>query len=230
MTPARWARRTHKWLAVLVGVQTLIWMASGLYMTAIPIGTVHGDRLARRSLDAPLAGAGLLAPDAFASRFDGLHAFRLKHWAGRDVYEVRHARGTDLVDARTGATLTPLDPQRAAAVARAHYLGPAPVRSVTWLDTLPREIAGREPPLWRVEFDDGARTALYVSPHSGEMVGRRHRVWRGFDLLWGLHIMDYRAREDVNNALLRWASAAGVLFALGGAWLLWFSFARRRPA
>ena len=70
---------------------------------------------------------------------------------------------------------------------------------------------------------------MYFSPDTGELLARRHNLWRGFDFLWMLHIMDYETRDDVNNLLLRAASVTGLLFALAGIWLLFYSF-RRRPA
>ena len=50
----RWpllARRTHKWFSLIMGVQALFWIVSGLYMTAIHIDIIHGDC----SASAPLA-------------------------------------------------------------------------------------------------------------------------------------------------------------------------------
>jgi hypothetical protein len=40
--------------------------------------------------------------------------------------------------------------------------------------------------------------------------------------------MDYNERENVNNWLLRTFTWAAVLMALSGAWLLLYSFPRRR--
>ena len=54
-----------------------------------------------------------------------------------------------------------------------------------------------------------ARVLVYHKP-TGELVTRRHELWRVFDFVWMLHIMDYDTREDVNNPLLRvftWAAA-----------------------
>lgn len=33
MKPAFWARRAHKWIGLVIGVQALLWMLSGVYMT-----------------------------------------------------------------------------------------------------------------------------------------------------------------------------------------------------
>ena len=49
MKTAFWARRAHKWIALVIGVQALLWMLSGLYMTSISIDVIHGDHLAHTS-------------------------------------------------------------------------------------------------------------------------------------------------------------------------------------
>jgi len=40
--------------------------------------------------------------------------------------------------------------------------------------------------------------------------------------------MDYDERENVNNTLLRVFSMSGVLLALSGLWLLFYSFNRKK--
>ncbi len=47
MRPHVIARKAHKWLGLLIGVQVVIWSVSGLYMTAVHIDTIHGDHLVR---------------------------------------------------------------------------------------------------------------------------------------------------------------------------------------
>ena len=84
--------------------------------------------------------------------------------------------------------------------------------------------------MWRVEFADRKETTLYFSPSTGELLAKRHDLWRWFDLWWMLHIMDYEERSDVNNMLLRITSTVGMVFALSGLWLLIYSFGRRRTA
>ena len=82
----------------------------------------------------------------------------------------------------------------------------------------------------RVEFADRNETTLYVSATNGDLLAKRHDLWRWFDFFWMLHIMDYDERSDANNTLLRVSSAIGLLFAVTGVWLLFYSFKRRRPA
>jgi hypothetical protein len=43
---AFWARKAHKWISLIIGVQALLWMISGVYMTVISLDIIHGDHLA----------------------------------------------------------------------------------------------------------------------------------------------------------------------------------------
>jgi hypothetical protein len=63
---------------------------------------------------------------------------------------------------------------------------------------------------------------------TGELVSRRHELWRAFDFLWMLHIMDYKEREDVNNAILRVFTWGALLMALTGAWMLLYAFPKKK--
>jgi hypothetical protein len=227
MKQAFWSRRLHKWLGLLVGIQALLWMASGVYMTAISIDIIHGDHLSHVERPAVSPKAVAVQPSQLAQQFPGMTGFRLKHLLGREVYEVKHDGGLALVDAASGKRLDPLDEAQARKLAQEAYMGEGSMGGVRLLQQLPQEVATRKAPLWRVDFDDESGTSLYVSPASGEVVAQRHTLWRVFDFLWMLHIMDYDKRTDVNNTLLRSASVAGTLFAMSGLWLLWFTVRRR---
>lgn len=230
MKPAFWARRAHKWIALVVGVQALPWMLSGLYMTVISIDIIHGDHLAHASTRPLSASAAAIDPGALAQQYPGLVSFRLKRFLDREVYELHQADTITLVDAGSGARLSPLSDAMARRLAQSLYSGKAPIKTVALVTQAPQEVATRPVPMWRVEFADSNETTLYLSPQTGELLAKRHDLWRWFDFLWMLHIMDYQERSDVNNTLLRVAASAGLLFALSGMWLLFYSFSRRRRA
>lgn len=230
MKPAYWARSVHKWIGLIVGVQALLWMISGVYMTVVPLEIIHGDHLAHVRGTPLEVTAKRVDPASLQQRFPKLTSLKLKTVLGREVYELRQGTQLSLVDARTGAQISPLKEADALALARAVYQGDASVRAVDWVTQPPQEVASRPVPMWAVHFDDRGRTTLYFSPYSGELLARRHSLWRWFDFLWMFHIMDYDARSDVNNSLLRVAAIGGLLFALSGAWLLFYSFRRRSAA
>lgn len=230
MKPAFWARRAHKWIALAIGVQALLWMASGLYMTSISIDIIHGDHLAHAKAKPLAPVASLVDPDTLKDRYPGLTSFRLKRLHEREVYELHQEKTITLVDARTGQQLSPLDEATARQLAQVLYQGKAPVETIELVKKAPQEVATRPVPMWRVAFADRNETTLYLSPQTGELLAKRHDLWRWFDFLWMFHIMDYEQRTDVNNNLLRFAVALGFVFASSGLWLLLYSFNRRRAA
>ena len=59
------------------------------------------------------------------------------------------------------------------------------------------EFRGRALPLFRVrsEDDNNSKINVYLNAYSGEIVAIRSPSWRIWDLMWGLHIMDWQDRE-----------------------------------
>ncbi len=230
MKPVFWARRAHKWIGLVVGVQALLWMISGVYMTVVSLDIIHGDHLAHDEARPLAVGASRVAQAELLARHPGTHAIRLRHLLEREVFELRSDRGALLVDAVTGERITPLREEDARRIASALYQGEGAIERIEWITRAPQEVQTRPVPMWAVHFGDRGATTLYLSPDTGELLARRHELWRWFDFLWMLHIMDYDARSDVNNALVRVASVAGLLFALSGIWLLFHSVRRKSPA
>lgn len=222
------ARKTHKWLALIVGVQALFWTLSGLYMTAVHIDIIHGDHLVRTPKAQPIALAGLAEPASLLP--GGTRSVRLETQLGRPVYIVDAIPGRMLFDARSGQLLSPLDEAAARDRAISHFAGDGGVTKVELLEVAPSEIKGRQVPIWRVEFAGAWKPTLYISPQTGELVAKRHDLWRIFDFVWMFHIMDYEERENVNNLLLRVATWMAVATSATGGWLLLYSFRRRRRA
>lgn len=225
-----WVRRAHKWIGLIIGVQALLWMVSGVYMTAISLEVIHGDHMAH-VFDPPLERQGeRIDVEQLTKLHPGFEAFKLKTFLGKEVYELKHAGKARLVDAKTGALLSPLPREQIVARAKDIYQGEAEIREVTWITQAPQEVAKRAVPMWAVRFDDRADSTLYFSPDTGDLLARRHDLWRWFDFLWMFHIMDYDSRDDVNNNLLRVAAGVGLVFALSGAWLVFYSFRRKGRA
>jgi hypothetical protein len=112
-----------------------------------------------------------------------------------------------------------------------HYLGEDELESVLLLETAPAEASRAIGSVWQVRFYDTWSTTLYFSPTSAELVSIRSDIWRLFDFVWMLHIMDYDEREDFNNPLLITFSISALLFTMTGFLLLFRSFVRiKRPA
>lgn len=227
----RWpaiARKVHKWLTLIIGVQALFWVGGGLYMTAVHIDIIHGDHLVRPPVAQPIVMEGLVDPSAILKSADGAQRFRLDHQLGHPVYIASRKGERFLFDARTGNRLPAIDAAGARLRAEHIYAGKGGVRELELMHQVPGEIRGRAAPIWRVQFEGLWRPTLYLSSQTGELVARRHDLWRAFDFVWMLHIMDYDERENVNNLLLKIATWMMVLTTLTGAWLLLYSFRRKR--
>lgn len=228
MRPALLVRRVHKWLALVVGVQAVLWALTGLYMTAIHIDIIHGDRFIRTPGPAPFDLAALAAPGPLIAAVPGTTAVRLVRLLDRPAYIVEGSGAPALFDAHSGAKLAPLSEAMIRTVAASRYAGDDAIARVELLHEVPAEIRGRPAPVWRVEFDHWNKPTLYLSAHTGELLARRHELWRVFDFAWMLHIMDYEERENINNPLLRIATIAATLMALTGAALLFWNLPKRR--
>jgi uncharacterized iron-regulated membrane protein len=230
MQLAFWVRRAHKWIGLVIGVQALLWMISGLYMVVVPLEVIHGDHLAHVPTDRLDPSASRISQARLHEAYPGMTAVRMKNLLGKEVYELKQGKQTSLVDAVSGEKISPLDRDQIIALADAAYVGEGSIKGVEWVTKAPQEVGARPVPLWAVHYDEPGQTTLYFSPYTGDLVARRHELWRWFDFLWMFHIMDYEERENVNNTLLRTASITGLLFAISGAWLLFYSFNRRKQA
>ena len=223
------ARTIHKWLALIVGVQALLWFISGAYMTIVPLEIIHGDHLEHAHSD-PLkfSSAGSAnAIKAMAQHFPDAKSVEFSTLDGHAVVRAVGGSQSGVIDLESGKVLTPIGRDMATRIASAAYTGSGKAVSTDWITKAPQEVATRPVPLWAVRFDDMGRTTFYVSPSTGKVVARRHTLWRIFDFVWMLHIMDYESRTDVHNPLLRIAIVMSLLMALSGIWLLLYSFHKR---
>ena len=229
MQGARLSRKIHKWIALVLGIQLFLWALSGFYMVAVHIDIIHGDMLVKhgnRNIDTDISP--VLSMDQVLQHHPEARAVTLQTLLNRPVYLVEGKGESLLVDANTGERLSPLDEETALRIARHHYAGEAEISRVeSIVSNPPGEIRFMPLPVWRVDFDDVWSSSFYIDPASGRFKSRRHTLWRVFDFLWMLHIMDYDERENVNTTVLRVFAIVGVVFGLSGLWLLFFSFGGR---
>ena len=231
MTSIRWplfVRKTHKWLALFVGIQVVIWTVTGFYMVTVHIDYIHGDHLIRTAPPQSFDLGKFVSPDKIVAANPDAQEVRLQELLDRPVWQVKNAEGSVLLDAATGEKLPALTKAQAEAAARSVYTGDPTIVATRLLTEAPLEMQTRKPPYWQVEFKGWNRPTLYISPTTGELISRRHALWRVFDFAWMLHIMDYEDRSNVNNTLVRIATWSAVAMALSGAWLLLWSFPRKK--
>ena len=195
-------------------------------MSALPLDKVHGDHLVQRTLPDDVVFADYRAPlDPIIAGFNQpIVNVNWSSFLGRPVYDFTLETGLLRVDAISGEMLPAPDEETIRTLAALHYLGEGSIQQVAYLPAAPAEASGASGPIWRVDFDDLGNTTLYFDPATGKMGKVRSDLWRLFDFVWMLHIMDYDTRDNINNPLLVSFAAAALLFTLSGLILLWRSF------
>jgi uncharacterized iron-regulated membrane protein len=214
---ARW----HIWLGWIVGLPMLMWTVTGLFMVLRPIEEVRGTDLrsqrlalpADKAFVVPQAGSAPVATMTLLQRIDG------------PVWIVeRSDHSVMAASAVTGLPLPGLDARLARQIADGALKAPPRQAAIRRFAAEANPIDLRQGrPAWQIRYDDG--TNVYVDADSGEVLAVRTRWWRAFDVMWGLHILDPKGREDSSHPLLIAMAGLSVLGALFGCILL---FRRRR--
>ncbi len=220
--------KIHKWLALIVGIQLLLWVLGGLVMSWFPIENVRGEHNIREQEPLLLTAEDNLLPIAEVLESIGaVSTIELKPLLGNPTYQVITTEGNTLLfNANTGEGLTPLQEDISLQIASADFAGEAGTLSATMLEQGNSEYRGPLP-VWRIVMDDDEDTRLYVSPYTGDVIARRNATWRLYDFFWMLHIMDYENRTDFNNPLVIFASILALVATISGIWLIFYRFARR---
>ena len=228
MTAKSWVQRIHLWAGLILGIQVLLWMASGVVMSWFPIEMVRGENVAFISPPIELEAQAYASPGGIIAQAPGATSVELKRFGGRVVYLASNADGAiAMFDASSGERLTPLKERDVRGIAKQDFVGDGQIVSARLISFPPQEYR-RETPIWRVDFDDKYNTRLYISPSSGEVRARRNDIWRLYDFFWMLHIMDYKDRENFNNPLVIAASGTGLVFAVSGMLIVVFRLRRGR--
>ena len=191
-----------------------MWTASGLFFSIPDITDVRGEQYLTRgyTIDINQEARENIAPisaivDIAKVNLETNETVLLKHRAGRLIYQVeKNPPGEKLIfDALTGQPMT--------------YITSAEALSIVSERT---ELSPTEAVLInKVTVTKPKKGIVYVDPLTGEIAAIRTKLWRAWDFLWSLHIMDYQERDDFSHWLLRLFSALGVLTVLSGI-ILWF--------
>lgn len=215
----RWevlVRLVHKWSAVLIGLQILLWFSSGFIMSYLHMDDVHGDHLVKKPT-AKLIVQELVPFKNLDLSSDPIELkdFKIKLREGRPVYVVRQNDEDQIFDAKTGLRLKPLTEAQVKSAAIDYLAHPAAPVAVELLTAPIHEFKGSLP-VYRLDYESPEFFSLYLSPSTGEFLSVRNTRWRIFDFFWMLHIMDYSERENVNTPWLRILSFVSIVVAVTG--------------
>jgi len=200
-------------------------MLSGLYMTSIDIDIIHGDHLVTPHQEM----IDFKRVNSVPAQYKNLENVRLTSHNDVPVYLVTSSTQSLAINAASGQQIT-IDSSYIERHAQHIYSQSGTIVSTILLPQYPRELGGRPQPIWQVVFNDDLSPTLYFSADNGQFIKARSDLWRIFDVMWMLHIMDYQESEDVNNLLLSVAVVTALLLASIGVWLIFYSFNQRQQA
>lgn len=215
----RLLRKAHTYLGLAVSIQLLLWTVSGIYFAFNDIDDIRGSQYL---VDQPTRAFTIDQPQQFPSAKQLSYFYRLEQL----LVSVETDSGTEIYQP-DGSAVEPLSSAQAKMlVSERTRLMPVEVSSITEAE-VGAEYRGRDLPLYRVSARDAEGLVnVYVDPRSGAIVAIRSDAWRTWDLLWGLHIMDWKARDDFGNIFLRFFSILALISALSGI-LLYVKMRRR---
>jgi len=224
----RLLKKLHKWVGLLIGIQVLLWLLSGLVISLLDPQIVSGKQWAVTSetVAQTLGPLKLLEPAELPpALLKGATGIDLMTRHGKPVYLVRNTDGENLVDAMHASVIT-TEKSGAEQLARKDFGGDGKIISIESGMAPDRETRNSHGAYWRVNFSDPASTSIYISASTGELLERRNSFWRVRDFFWMLHIMDYPGRENFNNPLIITVALIAIWLGISGFMLLFGSFSR----
>ena len=232
---ARLVASVHKWLGLIVGAQLAVWTATGLFFTTFALPQVRGEHLlhpAEHSV-VDMRRVKLSSTDALKAVVeDAPSEVTLRPLAGGPVYEIRAALGVFLVSAETGEIMSPISEDIARQVATHAWMGKGALSGMELVDKAPRE-AGLPGRAWAAHFEGPGHPVVWVSAINGQLGPARTDLWRTYDFLYGLHLMDYGEHENAHQPWTIGAAILALSSVLFGIVLLLHRFTRgvlrRRP-
>jgi Na+-transporting NADH:ubiquinone oxidoreductase subunit F len=216
----RWVRTFHKCASVVVGIQFLLWLISGIYFNLMDATKAFGRTYkAHINVESRLDRERLVDPSSVLLKYQSSVSIELIKILGDPFYKLTHEKALyshfknkyTLVNAYTGKQFL-IDELVAAKIAELSYDGPGKISQVIMLDSCVPDYPRQQNPAWQIYFDDEIDTSVYVEANSGRIIGHSDEHKRFADIFFMLHFMDYGNNGSFNNI-------QNVLFAIAALWL-----------
>jgi uncharacterized iron-regulated membrane protein len=232
----RWLTWFHRWAGVVLCLLFAIWFASGAVLHFVTFPSLSRDDQHAGSETIDLSRVFIDPNDALI-RAPLANDLRLLSVAGRPVYVAEQPKGIWLrIAGDTGEVLPPFSAAVAATVAerfsRASTVGVSgPMEYDQWIV---HQRFDPYRPFYRVRLNDDARTDLYVSARTGEVLqctrfSERAWNWSGAVIHW-IYFTPLRKSYSAWNQVVWWVSLVALLSSAVGTWLGFLRFANNRAA
>jgi hypothetical protein len=193
MKVKKFTRNLHRYLSIFVSIQLLLWTISGIYFAYNKIELVRGEQY----------------------RLPKNVEYRIFDRLGTSIIETIEYGEKSYKTYPDGNLIKPLTKEEAIKItAQKTTLNPLEVSLVTEL--YPGAEYRGSLPVYKVKTDTKDDINVYVGYMTGDIGSIRSDSWRIWDLMWSLHIMDYRERDNINNILLRILSILALVTSISG--------------
>jgi Na(+)-translocating NADH:ubiquinone oxidoreductase F subunit len=215
-----WIRKIHKWASVIVGIQFLLWLSSGLYFNLMDHDKAGGHAYrSHHKTEVEIDNQQLVDIKQVLNNFKPSVAVNQLTLLAKPYYLLSHEKGLyanfvnryTLVDAYTGQQRI-IDDAMANALAEQSYSGPGNIISTRLIEGVIDDFPKQYNPTWQVNFADEVETSVYVEADSGRIVGHSDNDKRLADIFFMLHFMDYANLGGFNSIQM-------ILFAFVSLWL-----------
>lgn len=222
------ARKIHKWMGIVVGVQVLIWVVSGMIISILnhQVASGNSTKQAIQNMDTSEVSADLYPLEKLAiDKNLQLMSISLERVGTLLIYYVETQSFSLAFDAITGQTFV-LNQAEAVQIAQQSYKGDgAPVESI-FLEMGSEEVPNNQM-VWRVNFDDDLQTRVYISGLNGKVMAHRNKYWAIVDFLLMLHFMDYAKVQGFNNPQIIFFGFLTLWLTISGSILVVRTFSKR---
>ena len=217
-------------MALIIGAQLLIWFASGVIMSFLPIDKVRGEHLVDRETVMTIpAGSSFADPSRITAMAGApVEAVNWHMMGSRAVAEVKTANGIKLFDAQTAELIPPVGATEATVIANAAWKSAMKPTSKASRVTAESPEYRAALPAWRIAYSDPDATSIFVAADTGRITAVRTGTWRLYDFFWSLHIMDWKNHENFNTWWLLAFAIGGLILGLAGSVLLFIRWPFRR--
>ena len=221
MKPQKFFSIAHKYLALIIGVQIFLWVGSGLFFTIVPIEKIRGEDLIKERANIALKNDDFAALNKIIAQNQSSPKIELYSNSTGSIIKI----DKNYFDGKTGLTRDNIAKENAISIANSALKKALVLKSADLIDKESLEYKG-EIPAWKINYQNGL--SVYIGAKSGEVITRRTNLWRFYDTLWSLHIMDWKNHESFNHNFIRIVAGLAFLTVIFGIALIPYRVKLRR--
>ena len=203
-------RKIHKYLSFFISVQLLLWTISGIYFAFNKIELVRGEQYLKKTEES-------YDLSIFDFKIDKASDIDFQKRLGKEIIIINSNDSVRYLD-KFGIPVKKMSSIEAMeSVINQTSLTPLIAEEVL-NEKAGSEFRGRSLPIYRVKTKskDDYKINVYINMYSGDVVAIRSDKWRIWDLMWGLHIMDWKERDNIDNLFLKIFSILALVSSLTG--------------